>query len=86
MIERLLKPAEVAEQLRISNNTLYKLLAERSITGYKIGAQWRFFQSDIDAYIRGCRENRHVIAMPPAPKRGRPVANTSGYYPGMKVV
>lgn len=93
MTERLLKPAEVAEQLLISGDTLYRLINEHQITAYRISGQWRLCQSDVDTYILSCRQSRQTVhASAPglpsdAKRRGRPMAsNASGYYPGMKVV
>lgn len=92
MTEHLLKPAEVAEQLLISDDTLYRLINEHQITAYRISGQWRLFQSDVDTYILSCRQSRQTVhaSAPTLPseakRRGRPAANASGYYPGMKVV
>jgi len=93
MTERLLKPAEVAKQLLISDDTLYRLINEHQITAYRISGQWRLFQSDVDIYVLSCRQSRQTVhapapALPPdAKRRGRPAATSaSGYYTGMKVV
>lgn len=41
---------EVADAFRISVSTLHKHLKDGSIEGFKLGNQWRFSQSQIDAF------------------------------------
>jgi excisionase family DNA binding protein len=42
---------EVAEYLKLSKLSLYRLLRERKIPGFKIGQQWRFTKDTIDKWI-----------------------------------
>ena len=42
---------EVAEYLRITEKTAYRLASERMIPGFKVGGSWRFRKGDIDAWI-----------------------------------
>ena len=43
---------EVAALLRVSPQTLYKMLEQRSIPAVKVGSQWRFDQDQIREWIR----------------------------------
>ena len=43
---------ELAEYLKISKSTLYKLAVEDKIPGTKIGKRWRFHKDAIDAWVK----------------------------------
>ncbi len=45
---------EVAEYLRISINTLYKMVQQKRIPALKVGRLWRFRKDEIDAWMREC--------------------------------
>ena len=42
---------EVARQLRVGYGTVRKLLKAGDLESYKIGAQWRITQEQVDAYL-----------------------------------
>lgn len=42
---------EVADLLRIGEKTAYTLVQNRELPGFKVGGQWRFRRSDIEAWI-----------------------------------
>lgn len=46
-----LNPKEIAKYLRISENTVYRLLNSGKIPGTKIGWVWRVRKQDIDEYL-----------------------------------
>jgi len=50
--ERLATLEEVADYLRLSIHTIYKMLQKGTIPAYKVGKQWRFKQRDIDKWIK----------------------------------
>jgi excisionase family DNA binding protein len=43
---------ELAEYLKISKSTLYKLAQEGGIPGQKVGKHWRFHKDAIDQWLR----------------------------------
>jgi excisionase family DNA binding protein len=43
---------ELAEYLKISRSTLYKLAQEGGLPGQKIGRRWRFHKGAIDDWLR----------------------------------
>mgnify|MGYP000907086120 FL=1 len=43
---------ELAEYLKISKSTLYKLAVENKIPGTKIGKRWRFHKDAIDEWVK----------------------------------
>lgn len=44
---------EVADLLRVSNQTIYNMIRDGRIKAVKFGREWRFKRKDIDAYING---------------------------------
>jgi len=57
MMENLLTVKEVAELLRLSPQTLYKMLKQGKISAIKIGSQWRFDSEQIRSWLND-RESR----------------------------
>ncbi len=49
----IMKPAEVAEYLRIPLRTLYKLCNEGHVPATRVGKHWRFRKSEIDRWFDG---------------------------------
>jgi excisionase family DNA binding protein len=48
---RLLTVAEVAEMLRVSNMTVYRLLKAGELPSVRIGKSFRVREDDLDAYL-----------------------------------
>ena len=46
---------EVADYLRITEKTAYRLAGNEKLPGFKVGGSWRFRQSEIDAWIEAER-------------------------------
>ncbi|WP_265858993.1 helix-turn-helix domain-containing protein [Clostridium botulinum] len=44
---------EVADLLRVSNQTIYNMIKDGRIKAVKFGREWRFNRKDIDSYING---------------------------------
>jgi len=42
---------EVAEYLKVSKETIYKMVQQRQLPGSKLGNQWRFKQETLDAWL-----------------------------------
>jgi len=43
---------ELAEYLRISKSTLYKLAQEGKLPGQKVGKRWRFHREAVDRWVQ----------------------------------
>jgi excisionase family DNA binding protein len=52
---QLLTPNELAEMLKISKPTIYRLVEKRSLPFCKIGGSLRFQVKEVVAYIEKCR-------------------------------
>ena len=42
---------EVADYLKLTEKTAYRLTAEGKIPGFKVGGSWRFKKTDIERWI-----------------------------------
>ena len=49
--EEILTPIELAKYLRVRRNTIYRLLRENKIPGFRVGSEWRFSSRQIDRWI-----------------------------------
>ncbi len=52
-LDSLLTVKEVAEMLRISPQTLYRMVRQGTIAGVKIGSQWRFDHEQLRRRLAG---------------------------------
>lgn len=43
---------QVAEFLKVTERTIYRLAAAKKIPAFKVGGTWRFSRADIDRWIR----------------------------------
>lgn len=43
---------EVADFLKVTDRTIYRLAAASKIPAFKVGGSWRFSRPDIDAWIK----------------------------------
>ena len=50
-LERLLTVEQVAEYLNVDKFTVYRLLAQKKLPGFKVGNQWRFKLEIIEAWL-----------------------------------
>jgi len=53
MIDQILTAKELAKYLKVSEITIYKLVNEGALPGFRIGNQWRFKLSEVEAAIAG---------------------------------
>ncbi|HBO3902596.1 TPA: helix-turn-helix domain-containing protein [Pseudomonas aeruginosa] len=54
---------DVAQYLKVTERTIYRLAAAGKIPAFKVGGTWRFLQPDIDAWIR--QQSGVVLAASP---------------------
>jgi excisionase family DNA binding protein len=43
---------EVADYLKVTERTIYRLAGAKQIPAFKVGGSWRFSWADIDAWIK----------------------------------
>ena len=51
MTEEIMTLKEVAQYLKLTEKTAYRLAAEKKLPGFKVGGSWRFKMSDLEAWI-----------------------------------
>ena len=49
--EEILTIGQVADFLKVTDRTIYRLAAAREIPAFKVGGSWRFRKADIDDWI-----------------------------------
>jgi len=59
---------EVADYLRLSNDTVYRMANTGTIPASKVGNQWRFRREDVDAWLEA---NKNVGGRPTKAKQRR---------------
>ena len=59
-MEGLLTVKELAKLLRLSRQTIYKMLEEGSIPALRMGSQWRFDRDTIEAWLASQASNATV--------------------------
>jgi excisionase family DNA binding protein len=52
MQENLLTTEQVAQYLRIDKFTVYRLVTQGKIPAFKVGNQWRFKRSMVEAWLK----------------------------------
>jgi excisionase family DNA binding protein len=51
MTEQIMTLKEVAQYLKLTEKTAYRLAANKKIPGFKVGGSWRFKMSDLQDWI-----------------------------------
>lgn len=51
MTDQIMTLKEVAEYLKLTEKTAYRLAAEKKLPGFKVGGSWRFKMIDLEAWI-----------------------------------
>ncbi|MBP7569191.1 MAG: response regulator [Acidobacteria bacterium] len=72
MTEKFLTTEEVLRYLNVNLRTVYRWLKAGRLPAIRVGRQWRFRQSDLDAWLEGQR-SAHPAGSPqaPAPRAAR---------------
>ena len=50
-MEEYMTVPEVAELLKLSEKSVYRLAQKKELPGFKVGGSWRFRRGDIDRWI-----------------------------------
>ena len=51
MPEEILTIREVADYLKVTERTLYRLVQDGEVPGFKVGGSWRFRRGDLERWI-----------------------------------
>ena len=66
--EGFLTTEEVLDYLQVNLRTVYRLIKAGKIPAVRVGRQWRFRKSDIDAWLESQRPERRELAGVPRPR------------------
>lgn len=58
-MDQLMTIEEVAQYMRVSRFTIYRLAKEHSIPATKIGRQWRFQREEINQWVKDQNRREH---------------------------
>ena len=61
MDSEFLTAEEVAEYLRLPLSTVYKLVQDKRLPGFKVGKHWRFRKDSIEKWIND-QERKNVLS------------------------
>jgi excisionase family DNA binding protein len=64
---KILTVSEVSEYLNIHRTTVYRLLRERRLPGFRIGSDWRFSVEAIERWLRDHTESGAIDSAGAAP-------------------
>jgi len=67
MADELMTTRELREFLRLDRTTIYAMLKEGRIPGFKVGGQWRFSRREIEAWLSEQRAEMDEMAVHPSP-------------------
>ena len=70
LMDALMTIEEVASYLRLSKDTVYRMVQKGRIPASKVGTQWRFRRADVDQWLD---KNKNVGSIPPP---GEPAGNS----------
>lgn len=62
---------QVADYLKVTERTIYRLAAAKKIPAFKVGGTWRFSRADIDNWIRQQSSVVQKDGSPSSAKGGR---------------
>jgi excisionase family DNA binding protein len=65
-VDELLTTRELQNFLRVDRTTIYNLLNEGQLPGFKVGGQWRFSRQEIEAWLWGQRAEAEEERMRPS--------------------
>ena len=68
--EDILTISELSAHLRVHPTTIYRLLREGRIPGFRVGSAWRFSRAAIEVWEHGQAEPLEA-AVPPRKAKGR---------------
>jgi len=85
MVENILTIREVADLLKINEKTIYKLVADAKIPGFKVGGSWRFDRATITRWIEKgsapANDRPQPEAEPETESQGRATLASAYYSP-----
>jgi len=73
-VEKIITAKELAQFLKLSESTIYKLVSSGEIPGFKVGDSWRFELEEIQTLIRESKKIGKTQRDPVEEKEARRLA------------
>lgn len=67
MADELMTTRELQDLLRVDRTTIYSMLNDGRLPGFKVGGQWRFLRREIESWMREQREEESKTPVRPSP-------------------
>jgi excisionase family DNA binding protein len=68
MPDELMTTRELEEFLKVDRTTLYSMLKEGSLPGFKVGGQWRFSRQEIESWLKNQQDVDEEAPARPSPE------------------
>ena len=78
-MDDLLTTRQLQELLQVDRVTIYRMLEDGRLRGFKVGGQWRFYQRDIDSWLH--KQRGRNAEHPPTLGTDRDVADGTSAFP-----
>lgn len=79
--DTLLTVRQLQDLLRVDRITIYRMLSDGRLRGFKVGGQWRFSRQAIEAWLRQQQANLAAVALPATSMAGQPLSPPSDALP-----
>lgn len=66
-MDDLLTTRQLQDLLQVDRITIYRMLNDGRLRGFKVGGQWRFSRREIEAWLQEQQSHPEIMAMPPPP-------------------
>ena len=67
MADELMTTRELQDFLRVDRTTIYNMLSEGRLPGFKVGGQWRFSRREIEIWLGEQQADVETAPVPPSP-------------------
>lgn len=76
--DRLLTVQEVADLMRVSTMTVYRLIKSGQLSAIRVGRSWRLRPSEIDRFLADCGTPSSPLSTPVDGPKGRVESSRAG--------
>lgn len=66
-VDDLLTTKQLQELLQVDRITIYRMLNDHRLQGFKVGGQWRFSRREIETWLQEQQNRLEIESMPPPP-------------------
>jgi excisionase family DNA binding protein len=74
-VDALLTTKQLQHLLQVDRITIYRMLNDGRLHGFKVGGQWRFSREAIERWLEGDQSRLEALRQPPAREEGQPATD-----------